>query len=115
MGKAVGLVMESLGWIAFALNVWGNLALTEKGVRGWLIRIASNLVWMPYGIWTHAWALSANHLLFLGINVYGWVKWNPRRSFEARVCSALGWSEIRPDDAVNCIRAMVENASEFER
>lgn len=66
---------SALGWIAAILNVWGNLALTTKGRRGWIIRIVCNLCWMPYGIYTATWALCANHLLFVGINSYGWWKW----------------------------------------
>ncbi len=68
-------VWSALGWVAAGLNVWGNLALTTKGVRGWIIRIACNLCWMPYGVYTAAWALCANHLLFIAINSYGWWKW----------------------------------------
>lgn len=70
-----GSLWQVLGWVAFALNVWGNLALTTKGSRGWIIRIFSNACWIPYGLCTSAWALTANHLLFAGINVYGWRKW----------------------------------------
>ncbi len=80
-----GVIWQVLGWVAFALNVWGNLALTTKGLRGWLIRIGSNICWMPYGIATSAWALSANHLLFAGINVYGWMKWRRDARNEARI------------------------------
>lgn len=71
----LNLVWNILGWVAAVLNVWGNLALTTKGLRGWIIRIACNLCWMPYGIYTRAWALCANHLLFVAINSYGWWKW----------------------------------------
>lgn len=66
---------NALGWIAAGLNIWGNLALTTKGLKGWIIRIVCNLCWMPYGIYTHAWALLANHLLFVAINCYGYWKW----------------------------------------
>jgi hypothetical protein len=73
-------VWQFLGWLAFALNVWGNLALTSKGVRGWIIRLACNVCWMPYSVHTEAWALLANHVLFAGINVYGWRKWTREAS-----------------------------------
>jgi len=69
------VIWQILGWVAFALNVWGNLALTTKGVRGWIIRIFSNACWIPYGVVTGAWALTANHGLFALINAYGWWKW----------------------------------------
>ncbi len=68
-------VLTVLGWIAFALNVWGNLALTSKGVSGWIIRLACNVCWLPYAVHTHAWALLANHVLFMAINAYGWHRW----------------------------------------
>lgn len=71
----MSFLWNTLGWVAAVLNVWGNLALTTKGIRGWIIRIACNLCWMPYGVYTRAWALLANHLLFVGINCYGWWKW----------------------------------------
>ncbi len=67
--------LDFLGWLAFVLNVWGNLALTKKGVSGWIIRIACNVCWLPYGVWTTAWALVANHVLFIAINAYGWWRW----------------------------------------
>lgn len=50
------VIWQLLGWVAFALNVWGNLALTTKGVRGWVIRIFSNACWIPCGVCTGAWA-----------------------------------------------------------
>lgn len=70
-----GWYWEVLGWLALALNVWGNLMLTSKGVSGWIIRLACNFCWMPYSVSTGAWALLANHMLFAGINIYGWQRW----------------------------------------
>lgn len=67
---------DALGWLAFALNVWGNLALTQKGASGWIIRLMCNICWLPYSVHTQAWALLGNHLLFMAINIYGWVKWD---------------------------------------
>ena len=69
------MIWSIFGWAAAILNVAGNLALTTKSLKGWIIRIACNLCWMPYGIYTRAWALIANHLLFVAINAYGWWKW----------------------------------------
>lgn len=69
------LVWQVLGWVALALNVWGNLKLTSRGQSGWFIRLACNACWIPYSIATSAWALLANHVLFAAINVYGWRQW----------------------------------------
>lgn len=70
------MFLEILGWVALALNIWGNLALTKKGIRGWIIRLACNACWIPYSIYTGAWALLANHATFAVINIYGWYKWS---------------------------------------
>ena len=69
-------VVEVVGYIALALNVWGNLALTKKSARGWLIRLACNAAWIVYS-WPYPEMrpLLINHIIFAGINVYGWVKW----------------------------------------
>ena len=75
---------QALGWLAFALNVWGNMMLTTKGVSGWIIRLACNVCWIPYSINTGAWALLANHALFMGINIYGWHKWTRQSAKEGR-------------------------------
>lgn len=69
------LVWQLLGWVALVLNVWGNLALTSKGATGWLVRLACNACWIAYAVNTSAWALLANHAVFVPINVYGWWKW----------------------------------------
>lgn len=69
------LLWTILGWLAFGLNVWGNLALATKSNKGWVIRVACNLCWMPYAIYTAAWALFANHCAFIVVNCYGWWKW----------------------------------------
>lgn len=73
---------ELLGWIAFVLNVWGNLALTKQSNRGHVIRLCSNACWLVYAPYTEAWALFVNHLTFACINVLGWHRW--RRIEEAR-------------------------------
>ena len=77
-----GAAFEALGWIAFALNVWGNLALTKQSNRGHVIRLGSNACWIVYAPFTGAWALLINHLTFAGINMLGYVRW--RRIEQAR-------------------------------
>lgn len=95
---------QALGWVALALNVWGNLALTGKGAVGWIIRLASNACWIAYSIDTSAWALLANHSLFTGINVYGWAKW--RRALVARgtVCGHPFCEICTPAQSGGCVR-----------
>lgn len=69
-------VWDLAGWVAMVLNIWGNLALTDKSIKGWAIRLVSNAFWIVYSVDTQAWALLANHVAFAGINVVGWVRWS---------------------------------------
>lgn len=66
---------QLIGVLAFALNVWGNLALTKQSNRGHVIRLASNACWLVYSPLVGAWALMLNHATFAGINVLGWHRW----------------------------------------
>ncbi len=68
-------VAEILGWAAFALNVWGNLALTQKSIKGWVIRLIANAAWLIYSGFVFAWPLFVNHVAFVVINIVGWVRW----------------------------------------
>jgi len=69
------LVDQAIGFLAFALNVWGNLELTKVGNRGHIIRLAANAVWIVYSLTCGAWALTANHITFAAINVLGYTRW----------------------------------------
>ncbi len=66
---------QVVGWVAFALNVWGNLELTKVGNRGHVIRLCSNACWLVYAPIIGAWALFVNHLTFAGINCLGYYRW----------------------------------------
>ena len=67
-----------IGWIAFALNVAGNLMLTGMTNRGHVVRLCSNACWLIYAPSQGAWALFANHCTFACINVIGWARWHKR-------------------------------------
>ena len=66
---------QTIGLLAWVLNVWGNLELTKVGNRGHIIRLGANAVWIVYSITCGAWALTANHITFAAINVLGFVRW----------------------------------------
>lgn len=68
-------VFNIIGWVAFAFNVWGNLALTKQSNHGHVIRLCSNACWLVYAPATGAWALFVNHATFACINVLGWYRW----------------------------------------
>ena len=66
---------ESMGWFALALNVWGNIALAKKSTPGWLIRLACNAAFVVYSAAFLIWPLLVNHIIFAGVNIYGWIEW----------------------------------------
>ena len=69
------VLAQIIGWIAFGLNVWGNLELTRVGNRGHIIRLCSNACWLIYSPFVGAWALFVNHLTFAFINCLGYYRW----------------------------------------
>ncbi len=74
------LTLEDVsGFLAFATNVAGNIMLTRKSERGWLVRIASNLLWFAYGAQTTSLPNVLNAVVFFGINVHGWWVWRRER------------------------------------
>lgn len=80
-------IFDAVGWVAFALNVWGNLALTRQSNRGHVIRLCSNACWIVYAPFTGAWALLVNHCTFAVINCVGFVRWRRIERERAR-CAA---------------------------
>ncbi|KKM72272.1 hypothetical protein LCGC14_1422200 [marine sediment metagenome] len=68
-------MIEIVGFLAFALNVFGNLLLAWKRIEGWIVRIASIVLWgiYAYQIWSPS--MIANAMTFFCINLYGWRKW----------------------------------------
>lgn len=68
-----------LGYLAFGLNVAGNLLLARRNIAGWVVRLATNVAWVAYAIQVQGGEpMVLNHVAFFGINLYGW--WNWRRS-----------------------------------
>ena len=45
---------------------------------GWLVRLASNALWLAYALHQGAWALAVNHAAFAVVNVVGWCRWGRR-------------------------------------
>lgn len=66
---------ELIGFLAFALNVWGNWALTDKRASGWWVRIGSNVAQLAYALVVFGPYLLTNAVVFGAINVRGIVKW----------------------------------------
>lgn len=68
-----------LGYSALVLNVTGNLMLARKNIWGWIVRLLTNVAWIAYAVQVSGGEpMALNHILFFGINIYGF--WHWRRS-----------------------------------
>ncbi len=66
----------AIGYTALALNVAGNLLLAHKNAAGWVVRLLTNVAWIVYAVQVESGGpMVLNHLIFLGINLYGMRQW----------------------------------------
>ena len=69
-------MVEAIGYLAFAMNVAGNLMLARLNAFGWLVRLATNIAWIVYAVQVPGGGpMWANHAAFFAINLYGWRRW----------------------------------------
>lgn len=69
-------LIEATGYLATGLNVAGNLMLAKLSIRGWIVRMVTNAVYIVYALQiSQGLPVVANHVLFLGINAYGLWRW----------------------------------------
>lgn len=72
----MNVAVEITGYLATALNVAGNLMLAKQSVSGWLVRMLTNVVYVVYALQIEqGMPVVANHVLFFGINIYGFYSW----------------------------------------
>ena len=65
-----------LGYTATALNIWGNVMLTRMSRTGWLLRLAVNVLYILWSLQVdNSGPILANHLVFVAINIKGFVAW----------------------------------------
>ena len=69
-------LVEAVGFLAFVLNVAGNVMLAWKNKIGWLVRIASIIAWGVYAVNIVSWPMMANAVTFFGINCVGFYRWS---------------------------------------
>ncbi len=70
------MTIATLGYIAAALNVAGNLMLAKLNVWGWIVRLVVNVVWVAYAVQIEGGEpMAANHIAFFAINIYGFAYW----------------------------------------
>jgi hypothetical protein len=85
------VIIQIVGWLAFAVNLWGNELLVKKRTLGWPVRLAANAAWLLYSFGVFAWPLFINHIVFSVSNVHGWVRWRRRPpTIEPAACACAG-------------------------
>ena len=77
-------MIEAVGFLAFVLNVVGNLLLAWKRMSGWLVRIASIVAWGIYAANITSWPMMANAVTFFGINCVGFYRWRRESQWSTR-------------------------------
>jgi hypothetical protein len=66
---------EAVGFVAFAMNVYGNWLLTSKRMNGWWVRIACNAAQLVYACLIRSPSLAVSAVTFAAINIVGVAKW----------------------------------------
>ena len=67
--------MIILSWIALIVNVIAVLLNVYKLKSSWVVGLLSCFLWSIYAIKTNQNALLIGQLIFMIINIYGYVKW----------------------------------------
>lgn len=74
-------MVEAIGYLAFGLNVAGNLMLARMNAWGWVVRLVTNVAWVAYAVQIPGGGpMWMNHAAFFGINIYGFREWRGTRS-----------------------------------
>ena len=72
-------MIETIGYFATALNIVGNLMLTNVNVWGWVVRLLVNVLYIMYAVQVDkGMPMVVNHVAFIAINITGWVRWRQK-------------------------------------
>ena len=73
-------MISVIGYIALTLNISGNMLLAHKNIWGWIVRLVTNITWILYAVQVdNGEPMALNHIIFFGINIYGFIKWRRER------------------------------------
>jgi len=67
--------MIILSWIALIVNVTAVLLSVHKLKSSWVVGLFSCFLWSIYAIQTNQNALFVSQIVFIIINIYGFMKW----------------------------------------
>lgn len=96
------MTVATLGYLAAALNVAGNLMLAKLNVWGRIVRLVVNVVWIAYAVQIDGGEpMAANHIAFFAINIYGFTSWRRQSKRDEH-----GRAKIDDDDDVREIRRL---------
>ena len=66
---------ELATWILTFITIFGTYLNSRMNKWGFLIWGLCNLVWMGVDFSRGIYAQAALYIVFIGFNIYGWVKW----------------------------------------
>ncbi len=62
-------------WMLLAVSVAGLWTIGNKRIYGWLISLASEVLWLAYGITSAQYAFVVMAVVFAAVHVRNWLKW----------------------------------------
>lgn len=64
-----------LDWISMALSLLAVYLLGQKNRIGFISFMISNVGWIIIGIWADSYGIIVGNIVFLGLNLRGYFKW----------------------------------------
>ncbi len=75
------MIISYIAAIFSLTGIWFNI---RKNVICWFLFMASDSLWLTYSIITKQWALTITHILFMIVNVYGFITWSYKNHGEKK-------------------------------
>lgn len=66
---------EIFTWSLMAITVFGTFLNARQNVYGFLVWGLCNLCWLVVDLSRGIYAQAALYVVFIGFNIYGWLKW----------------------------------------
>lgn len=64
-----------LDGIAAILTAGGLVLSAQKQIACWPVWVLGNVLWIIFAVNTRQWPMLALNVFFLGLNVWGFIKW----------------------------------------
>ena len=67
------MIISYIAAIFSLTGIWFNI---RKNVICWFLFMGSDSLWLTYSVITKQWALTITHIIFMIVNVYGFISWS---------------------------------------